>query len=276
MPRRKSTVVGRELGEGVRNAITPTKLTQRRLAQALDWDEAKLSDLVQGKGGVNEAELMLLLGYCRVDPPEIKRLIALFRETRENCYLQFPEDGIPDQVRTLIKQEKLANSITVWSAILIPGLLQTVDYMRALVTAWPSNEAVDYEDVIKARTERHRLLHWDRSFVFYIHENALRVPVGGPDTMKDQLIHLLGMSERSYVTVRVVPLAFGAHAGAAGSFTQLRYEKFDQVIFIESKTSCLFLEDATSLDTYASVLKLLDAQALDAEHSKELIRSIQF
>ncbi|HEX7308106.1 DUF5753 domain-containing protein [Lentzea sp.] len=276
MPRRKSTVVGRELGEAVRNAIGPTKLNQRRLAKELDWDEAKLSDLVRGKGGVNEAELMLLLGYCRVDPPEVRRLIALFHETRDNCYLQIPEDGIPDQVRTLIEQEQLANAITVWSALLVPGLLQTVDYMRALVAEWPPNESVDYEDVIKARIERRRLLHWDRTFVFYIHEFALRLPVGGPSVMKDQLIHLLGVAERSYVTVKVVPTAIGPHAGASGSFLQLRYEKFDPVIFIESKTSCLFIEDPTSLATYARVLKRLDAQALDAEDSKELIRSIQF
>lgn len=276
MPRRKSSVAGRELGEGVRNVIRSTKLTQRRLAEELDWDEAKLSDLVCGKGGVNVAELMLLLGYCRVDPPEIRRLVTLFNETRDNCYLQIPEDGIPDQVRTLIEQEQLADTITVWSALLIPGLLQTVDYMRALIAAWPPNESVDYEDVVKARIERRRLLHWDRTFVFYIHENALRAPVGGPSVMKDQLIHLLGVAERSYVTVRIVPTAIGAHAGATGSFLQLRYEKFDPVIFIESKTSCLFLEDELSLDTYSSVLKLLDAQALDAEDSKELVKSIRF
>lgn len=274
MPKRKSTLVGREFGKRIRDIIEQTKLTHRKLAEAVGWDEAKLSDLIHGKGGVTEPELMLLLGYLRTNPAETRSLVELYRETRLNGYLQIPEDGIPDQVRILIEQELLANAITAWSAMLIPGHLQTTDYMRALVEKGTTNKEVDYEDVIQARIERRRLFHYSRKFVFYIHESALRLPVGSPAVMKDQLIHLLGVAERSYVSVRVVPTALGGHAGASGSFVQLRYEKFDPVIFIESKTCCLFLDDRASLDTYASVLKLLDAQALDEQESKELINSI--
>ncbi|WP_258946632.1 Scr1 family TA system antitoxin-like transcriptional regulator [Lentzea californiensis] len=266
--------MGREFGDAVRKIIEPTGLTHRKIAEELGWDEAKLSDLVRGKGGVTEADLMQLLGFCRVKPPEVQRLLALFNETRENGYLQIPEDGIPDQVRLLIDQERLANAVTVWSMNLVPGHLQTVDYMRALVAKGTPNEAVDYEDVIRARIARRELFHWSRTFVFYIHEQALHLPVGGPDVMKDQLIHLGGMAERSYITVRIVPTALGGHAGVSGSFLQLSYQKFDPVIFIESKTSSLFLEDKASLATYSSVLKLLDAQALDEQESKELIKSI--
>src|SRR5687767_7121974 len=101
MPRRKSSVVGREFGEGLRKAIEQTGLTHRKLAEELGWDEAKLSDLVRGKGGVTDAELMLLLGFCRVKPADARHLLALFKETRETGYLQIPEDGQPDQVRIL-------------------------------------------------------------------------------------------------------------------------------------------------------------------------------
>ncbi len=99
MPRRKSSVVGREFGEGVRRAIEQTRLTHRKLAEELGWDEAKLSDLVRGKGGVDEGDLKQLLGYCRVPPAEVRHLLALFHETRENGYLKIPEDGLPGQVR---------------------------------------------------------------------------------------------------------------------------------------------------------------------------------
>lgn len=92
--------------------------------------------------------------------------------------------------------------------------------------------------------------------------------------MKDQLLHMLAMTQRSYIEVRIVPTSIGAHAGLAGSFTLLGYEKFEPVVYLESKNSSLFLEDAAILATYDEVLKLLDLQALDAEHSKELITSI--
>ncbi|NKE57773.1 helix-turn-helix domain-containing protein [Lentzea sp. PSKA42] len=273
MPRRKSSVVGREFGEGLRKAIEQTKLTHRKLAEELGWDEAKLSDLVRGKGGVTDAELTLLLGFCRVKPPEVQHLLALYRETRESGYLKIPEDGPPDQVPLLLNQERLANEITVWSANLIPGHLQTTDYMRAVIDG-AARKSIDYEKVIAAKLERRKLFHWSRTFVFYIHEQALRLPVGGPEVMKDQYIHLLTMAQRSYITLRVVPTAIGAHAGTSGSFLQLGYEKFDPVIFLEGKTSGLFLEDTRSLAVYSSVLKLLDDQALDPEESNALITSI--
>lgn len=274
MPRRKSSVVGREFGEAIRRVIAQTGLTHRKLAEELGWDEAKLSDLVRGKGGVDEGDLKQLLGYCRVKPAEARHLLALFRETRETGYLEIPEDGQPDQVRILIDQERLANKITVWSMNLIPGHLQTADYMRALIERGARDESVDYEERIAARMARRELFHWSRKFVFFIHEQALRLPVGRPDVMKDQYLHLLGMAQRSYITVRVVPTDLGAHAGVAGSFVQLGYEKFEPVIFIESKNSCLFLEDKGSLDVYGKVLNLLDQQALSAEDSKELITGI--
>jgi transcriptional regulator with XRE-family HTH domain len=274
MPRRKSSVVGREFGEGLRKAIEQTNLTHRKLAEELGWDEAKLSDLVRGKGGVTEAELMQLLGYCRVKPDEIRHLLAMYRETRESGYLKIPgDDGPPDQVPLLLNQERLANEITVWSANLIPGHLQTADYMRAVIRG-TARRPLDYEKIIAAKLERRNLFHWSRRFVFFIHEQALRLPVGGPEVMKDQHIHLLAMAQRSYITVRIVPTAIGAHAGISGSFLQLSYEKFEPVIFIEGETSGLFLEDAKSLAVYSSLLKLLDDQALDPEQSKELIAGI--
>ncbi|NKE61909.1 helix-turn-helix domain-containing protein [Lentzea sp. PSKA42] len=274
MPRRNSSVVGREFGNGVRDAIKQTQMTHRKIAEMLDWDESKLSDLIRGKGGVSEADVLQLLAFCRVPPAEVRHLLALFRETRETGYLKIPENGLPDQVRSLIDQERLANAITVWSMNLIPGRLQTADYMRAVVEAGVRDQSVNYEEVIAARLARRELFHWSREFVFFIHEQALRLPVGSTDVMKDQLLHLLAMAQRSYITIRVVPVAIGAHAGLTGSFMQLQYEKFEPVVFIESHTSVLFLEDKTSLTAYTKALKLLDQQALNAEQSEELITSI--
>lgn len=270
MPRRKSTLVGREFGDAVRKVIEQTGMTHRQLAEELGWDDSKLSDMVRGKGGVTEAELMQLLGRCHVKPDVIQHLLALFRETRVRGYLKFPDDQVP----ALLEQERLANEITVWSSLLIPGHLQTIDYMRAAIDGVVHPNAVDYEEVIAAKLERHKLFHWSRTFVFYIHEYALRLPVGGPDVMKDQYIHLLGMAQRSYITMRIVPAAIGAHAGVSGSFIRLGYEKFEPVVFLEGENSGLFLEDAATLAVYASVVKRLDDQALDPEESKELITGI--
>ncbi|MFJ5987846.1 helix-turn-helix domain-containing protein [Lentzea sp. NPDC092896] len=273
MPRRKSSVVGREFGDAVREVIEQTGLTHRKLAEEVGWDEAKLSDMVRGKGGVSEIDVMQLLSYCRVRPPEIERLLALYRETRELGYLKLPDEP-PDQLPTLLTQERLANAITVWSMNLVPGHLQTADYMQAVIDGEARKQAVDYDKVIAAKLERRKLFHWSRTFVFYIHEQALRLPVGGTEVMEDQYLHILAMAQRDYITVRVVPIAIGAHAGVSGSFLQLDYEKLEPVVFLEGKNSGLFLEDVKSLAIYASVLKVLDAQAMDPEQSRLLINSM--
>lgn len=249
-------------------------MTQRRLAELLGWEEAKVSDLVKGKGGVTEVELAMLLGLCGVKPDEARRLLALYNETREKGYLTFPEDGVPDQVRCLIEQERLAKEIVVWSMNLIPGLLQVAAYIHAATIRSALVLPADVDAVVKAKLERQAIFHRSRHFLFYVHEQALRLPVGGPEVMKAQLLHVLAMTVRPYITFRVIPTAFGAHAGLSSSFVQLKYEKYEPVVFVESHNSGLFLEDKGSLDVYTKVLNHLGQQALDEEQSRELITSI--
>lgn len=274
MPKRFSSVVGRSFGDGVRDAIQSTGMTQRRIAQMLDWEEAKVSDLVRGKGGVTEVEVAMLLGLCRVEAEESRRLLALFHETRERGYLEIADDGVPNQVRTLMTQERLATKISVWAMNLIPGLLQLPPYATELVRALPRIKPEQVEEIVAAKSRRREVLHWNREFVFYIHEQALRLQVGSTEVMSAQLHDLLRVSVRPYVSVRVIPLSLGVHAGLAGSFTKLAYDKFEPVVYLESHNSHLFLEDKSSIGVYDDVLKALAAQALSEEKSRELITSL--
>ena len=275
MPKRFSSVVGRSFGDGVRDAIQAAGLTQRKVAELLDWEEAKVSDLVRGKGGVTEVELAMLLGLCGVKPDEARRLFALYNESREKGYLEFAEDGLLSPQPTLMEQERHANKIFVWSLNLIPGLLQIDSYVRVVCErSVLGSDPLAIESAIKTKLARHAVFHRSREFVFFIHENALRLPVGGPEVMKAQLLHLLMMVVRPYISIRIVPMSVGAHAGVAGSFTRLKYEKFEPVIFVEGGRTGLFLEDKDSLTYYGRVEELLDQVALDEEQSKELITSM--
>ncbi len=274
MPKRFSSVVGRSFGDGVRDAIGSTGMTQRRIAQLLDWEEAKVSDLVKGRGGVTEVEVAMLLGLCRVEADEARRLMALFKETREKGFLELSDDGVPDQLRTLIVQERDANKIFVWAMNLIPGLLQIPAYSAEVVRAAATVKPEQVNEIVEAKAGRRAIFHRSREFVFYIHEQALRLQVGSAQLMSDQLHDLLRMSVRPYISVRVVPLSIGVHAGLAGSFTKLGYEKFEPVVYLESHNSNLFLEDKSSITVYDEVLKVLARQALDEEQSRRLITSL--
>ncbi|MDX3658566.1 helix-turn-helix transcriptional regulator [Streptomyces sp. ID05-26A] len=275
MPKRNSSVVGREFGSGVRDAIEQSGMTQRGIAELLDWQEAKVSDAVNGKGGVSELDLVRLLSYCRVPHQEVERMVALYRESRERGWLQFVDDGSHVPLRSLIDQERLANKITTWSPIYVPGLFQIAAYIRALLESSAVIKPPAFDDLIQVKTGRQVIFNNSREFLFYVHENALRLQVGGPDVMQAQLLHLLTMMVRPYITVRVVPTAIGAHAGASGPFIKLEYAKHEPAVWIEALRTGLFLDDKKSVDDYDNVLKWLDTHALDAEESRRLISGLE-
>ncbi|MCX2952605.1 helix-turn-helix domain-containing protein [Lentzea sp. NEAU-D7] len=273
MPKRSSSVVGREFGNGVRASVESTGLTQRQLAEALGWQEAKLSDMLAGKGGVNEPEVRELLAYCRTPLEERERLIELFRE-QGSVYLRVPDEGVPDQVRTLINQEKEATEIIAWSMILVPGLLQIFEYIAAVTakarTVSPENLAA----TVAARAARTEILDYDRTFTFYVHEQALWLPVGGEEVWREQLAHLLRLSVRNYISIRIVPRSVGMHAGVSGDFRLMKFPKYPPVVYVESVKCCLFFDDKDTVEVYENILKDLAAVALDEEESRAVINSI--
>ncbi|MFJ5989452.1 helix-turn-helix domain-containing protein [Lentzea sp. NPDC092896] len=273
MPKRSSSVVGREFGNGVRAAIESTGLTQRQLAEVLGWQEAKLSDMLAGKGGVNEVEVRELLAYCRTPLVERERLIELYREQR-SFYVQFTADGVPDQVRTLINQEKEATEIIDWSMILVPGLLQIHEYIAAVTAKAQTVSEENLPKTIAARAARAEILEYSRTFTFYVHEQALLLQVGGEEVWREQLAHMLRMSVRKYISIRIVPRSVGVHAGITGDFRLMKFPKYPPVVYIDSVRCCLFFDDTETVDTYENILKDLAAVALDEEESRAVINSI--
>ncbi|MDX3663539.1 helix-turn-helix transcriptional regulator [Streptomyces sp. ID05-26A] len=273
MPKRSSSVVGREFGNGVRAAVESTGLIQRRLAELLGWQEAKLSDMLAGKGGVNEMEVATLLAYCRTPLAERERLLALFRESG-SFYAQFTDDGVPDQVRTLINQEQEAIEILDWSMILVPGLLQIFEYIQAVTAKAQTVSEENIPKTVAARAARAEILEYSRSFTFYIHEQALWLPVGGTEVWREQLAHLLRLSVRKYISIRIVPRSAGVHAGITGDFRLMKFAKYPPVVYIDSVRCSLFFDDKETVDTYENILKDLAGVALDEEESRAVINSI--
>ncbi|MFC3896852.1 helix-turn-helix domain-containing protein [Lentzea rhizosphaerae] len=273
MPKRESNVVGREFGNGLRAAIAKTGLTQRKLAEELDWDESKISDAVNGKGGIDLHEVEVLLAYCRLPLGERKHLLALFLEAGEKGFILFPEDGVPDQLRTLINHEKESTAITAWSMVLVPGLLQIPEYAHAVTEAGP-HEKDDVPKVVAARIARTEILRPGRTFTFLVHEQALWLPVGGEEVWREQLAHLLRMSVRQYINFHVIPRSVGAHAGVAGDFRVMRFPKYPPLVFLDTLNCGLFFDDKETVALYEDRVKRLAAVALNREESRVVIDNI--
>ncbi|HEX2301002.1 MAG TPA: DUF5753 domain-containing protein [Pseudonocardiaceae bacterium] len=134
----------------------------------------------------------------------------------------------------------------------------------------------EVDDRVAARLARQSLFSRDRParFCFYLHEAVLRLPVGGRAVMREQLHHLVRMSARAYLTLRVVPIALGAHAAMAGAFRLMEFAEFQPVVYLESETSSLFLEQQEEITAYRNILKTLARTALGEGQSREFIAAL--
>ncbi|MGH3930586.1 MAG: helix-turn-helix domain-containing protein [Pseudonocardiaceae bacterium] len=274
---REPTMRSRELGAALRKAMVNVGLDGRQTAHLLGWSEGRVSRLLSGKRGGGELDIVAFLAVVRVkEGAERDRLLALSREQDTPGWLQQHGSRLPQQLLTLIDHENKAVTIGDFQSTLVSGLLQTGDYARALLKEAGRVPVSEIDDRVAARLARQNLFGRDNPvrFTFYLHEFVLRLPVGGPEVMAEQLRHLLRMSKRAYLTLRVVPASLGAHAASAGSFTLMEFAEFRPVAYLESETSSLFLEKPDETDAYQRILGALAETALSEGESTELIATL--
>ncbi|MEV6242670.1 helix-turn-helix transcriptional regulator [Lentzea sp. NPDC051838] len=255
----------------MRKAIANAGLTAREVAELLDWDEAKVSNVLTGKGGVSKLEVALLLGVCRVEAAERDRLLVLFPVREILGWWQ--QHGTCAPIRPSTAQAHVAKAKTLlsWQPHVVPIFLQTDAYMRELLVASATVSAAEVDERLRAQSEFRALLGNRLVCTFFIHEFALQLQVGGPATHADQIHHLMFMANWKNIEIRMVPAEAGAHAGIAGSFSHLKSAKYEPVVWLEAENSSLFIEKKESITGYEAVARELDRVSLDRQKSIEFI-----
>lgn len=271
MPKRFSTARGREFGTGLRAAIASAGLTSRAAADIVDWDEAKVSDVVNGKGGATQLEVAVLLGVCRVNADEIGHLLSLYGETHIRGWWQQHGRCSPVRLRTVVEHLKVATTLISWHTHMVPLFLQTADYLREVLLASSTAPADELPERVQAQLAMQALVQRDVKCTFLIHEFALHLRVGGAEVHAGQLLHLMFMVNRPNIRIRIVPAAQGAHAGLVGPFTQLTFAKYESLVWVETENSSLLAEAKDAIDGYATVIRALEAQSLNEADSTALI-----
>jgi transcriptional regulator with XRE-family HTH domain len=276
MTHRDPTIRGRELGDGLRQALEEAGLTGKDVARILDVSPSMVSMVLSGKRGTSEVDIAAFLGVCRVKSPERERLLALCREQDTPGWLQQYGSRLPEQLRTLIDHENKAVTISAFETAVVPGLLQTAEYARAVISRNVNVPPAEVAERVAARLARQNLFsrNCPATFTFYLHESVLRTPVGGPAVLAEQLRHLHRMSARSSLTLRVVPLALGAHAAMTGAFRLMEFAEFKPVAYLEGETACLFLEKPEEIQAYRRILGALADTALGEGQSRQLIAAL--
>lgn len=266
---RPSTARGRELGDALRVAIKKAGVTGKFIAEKLDWSETKLSHMLSGRRGVSEADIAALLALTGVVGERREELLELCRESHKQGWWQRHKSRLPAPLRTLIAQEDAATALHEYQSMVIPGLLQTAEYMRELLRASTKLPEREIDELVTARLARQGLLsrHDPPSFTFYIDEYALRREGPGPEVMAEQLGHLARLSKRKHISIRVIP-GSSFHAGTTGSFRLTTFPAMTPVVRVESAISILFIEKDDEVKVYQDILEELDSLALGAEESR--------
>jgi hypothetical protein len=252
-------------------------LSGKVAAVRLGWSETKVSRLLTGRQApIKEADVASLLTLCGVKGEEKDRLLDLAREYDQRNWLQQHIPSLPEQLRTLIQHENQATQLTVFDAVRIPGLLQTEDYARSLIERVITVPPSEVESRVRARMIRQTLFGQDRhpDFVFYIHELALRLPVGGREVMSVQLHQLLQLGVRRYITIRVIPLSYGAYPATDNSCRLVEFDEMKPVVYVDEQTAGSFFEDAAAVAAYRKIFGALADCSLSEGESGDLIAAL--
>ena len=186
-----------------------------------------------------------------------------------------PPGRDPALVRQFVDLEADASEVWWYQAEVVPGILQTEDYIRAMKAgAQPRGTDAEVDRVVRVRLERRAILDQSQtSLHFILSESALRRNIGDAKVMRDQLLHLADMAQRPNVELRVLPFDAQTIGAAWASFTILRLDHDAEldVVYLENYTDADYLDRPDAVRAYSILWSRLRAAASEPVESRNLI-----
>ncbi|WP_328414142.1 helix-turn-helix transcriptional regulator [Streptomyces violaceus] len=192
------------------------------------------------------------------------------------CRKLIDDKRYADYFARVVELERQAAQICEFAPTLVPGLLQTAGYARAVTVAANPFVTDDYiEEKVTARLERAQILADATRPEYWVilHENVLRMPVGGREAMAAQLDHIARLMRERQVMVTVLPYSAGAHPSMGGMLTLMRFDDAPPVAYTETSFSGTLVDDPSVVKNAQRAYDLLRVAALSPEASLALIES---
>ncbi|MGI8312435.1 helix-turn-helix domain-containing protein [Saccharopolyspora hattusasensis] len=266
----------RALSHALREARREHGISTRELADRLSIDQSHLSRIETGKRVPSVETTAMILAILRTSPEERERILALARNASEPNWLTVGIPGIPQQLAGAWECERAASSITGWHPCLIPGLLQTTEYARAIVVASARLDSLPQHEIesrVMIKVARRDVLASRNPVRFnaLIAEAALREPIGPADAMAEQLRHLIKVAEQPNVSIQVVPQRAGWHPGSPGPFVFYEFKDTPPVVHFEHHSSGAFNQDEDDIRAYRKAIDEMSRIALGQAEAIDLI-----
>lgn len=271
------TVRGQELGEELRALRETSGWSLTTAGQRIDASASKICRIESGRVTATPEDVAALLAVYGVTGPQRRELLELAREAEKRGWWQRHLLDYQTCRNTLFNQEAKASTIVNFELAVIPGLLQTPGYTRALTRDFEKGASdEEVEARVNFRQQRQARLSQPNppNFLALIDEMALRRAVGGPEVFQHQLLHLLHAGEHPNITILVVPNDGDVHPGIDGGFIMLRKGGQSSLVYVDNLVSCHYFEEQVEVDEYASAIQRLSDRALDQRESMELIATL--
>ncbi|WP_052847680.1 helix-turn-helix domain-containing protein [Streptomyces avicenniae] len=269
-------VAARVLGEYLRLLRKEQGFALKDVAGPIRGSIAKVSRLERGVSPPKERDIEDLIRFFRVSDERAREIRALLRQAQESPWWKQFSDVTPEYLRRLIGLEGAAVGIYTYENHVVPGLLQTPEYARAVIrAALPNAQDEDVERRVTLRMTRQRLIHSPQRprVVALLDEGILRRPVGGAAVMCAQLEHLREVALLENVHVRIVEFDKGACCAPSYPITRLHFGDGgpSQLVYVEHIESAHYVTRASEVEQYRVVLDKINQVAADRRRTRELV-----
>lgn len=263
----------RELGAELRALRKRHGLNTREMAERVGTSNANISHWETGTRLVPLERLTALLDSLGVHSDERERLLGLRRQAEGPGQFLAGVPSIGAQLAQLIEYESTAKKITDVSPLVMPGLLQTADYARAVLGEGPETETR-----VKLRVGRSEVLTRRKNpveFETFIDSEVLVRPFAPPDVMLDQLRHVLRLAELPNVTIQLVPSTRpGWQPMMAGPFILLEFPTASPIVHLEHHRASVFLWEEHDVAAFLAAPSEIRKRAMTPDRTSEVIREI--
>lgn len=265
------------LGAHLRQLRKDNHLKIKDVAPVIRGSISKISRLERGESPPKERDVLDLIGrYGVQDPEQVEEIRELLREALESAWFHTYSDVMPGWLKRLIGMESSATKIYTYEDHLVPGLLQTPEYARAVVASGlPMAAEEEIRRRVELRMRRQELLRTVHCpvVVALLDEGILYRPIGGARVMRGQLEHLYRASALDGINIRIVEFGPGAHITPSSPVTHLTFPAHGpaEMIYLEQLDSATYLSKEAEVAQYRLVLDSLSKAAASRTRTLRLL-----
>jgi transcriptional regulator with XRE-family HTH domain len=245
------TIHRRRLRSELRKAREAAGKTQRETASAMDWSMSKLIRIETGDVRVSTNDLRAMLSFYVVSPDRVEALVEVARAAREPARWSRYRDVASPEYLAFLGYESSAAIVRNFEPILVPGLLQTEEYAREVITAVEPAQRVD--GLVDLRIERQEILVRPSApdLHFIIDESVIQHLVGGPEMMRRQLLQMKELAGQPHIHLRIIPFDKGIYPRMRIPYVIFEFEapEDEDVLYIENATDELVIKENSPIET---------------------------